>query len=393
MEKKVSSHSQEVNQSGGENQKKKKRVYYKKKFLQKDRAIKIIKELSEFLRMLDLRESDILKTMLVRFAIESVEATAGSLFIFDENKNELICQDTYVYENNRILLEDFSKFIGNVVVQPGEGTVGTAMIKRVPILIEDVRNMIPRPSIEKIVGRKVKSLMAIPIIVNDEVVAVLELANDSKKRFFTPDDLEIAMIIANFASATLENAQLFEWAIHDSLTGLYNKHYFEKELADSMERVMRSNTRLSLVVMDIDNFKGINDTYGHKIGDEALKMLAKAIRETIRSGIDIPGRYGGDEFVICFPNAPATTAKNICERLLNKVKNTPIPLPDGSSFNITISQGISEFPTQANNSLDLFNKADVALYESKRGGKARVTIYSPEMENKEDNNGGESGNN
>ena len=353
------------------------RPNYKAQFIKRDKAIKMIKELSEFLRILDLRESHILKTMVVRFAIESVEASQGSLLLYDNEKNVLRYQDTYIYENNKIILENYGELLRDVYIRPGEGIVGESYIKGIPILVEDIQTSdYGRPLISDIVKMNIGSVIAMPLQVDNEVVAVLEIANALGKSTFTPDDVEIIMIISNFASTILYNAKLFSWAIHDSLTGLYNNHYFHKELSDELERSRRYGRMFSMVIFDIDNFKHVNDGYGHSTGDKALQLLSECIMKTVRKEVDIASRYGGDEFCIVLPNTSAEEAAKVCGRLANLVRNSKVVSSDGRECVFTLSIGIAEFPRDGEEVYDLFNNADEALYESKRAGKNTITIYS-----------------
>ena len=354
-------------------------------FIKKDRAIKIIKEMSEFLRVLDLRESEILKTMIVRFAIESVEASQGYLIVFDPEKNVLKYQDTYVYDsNNKIILdttvfESYSDLL-EISIKPGDGIIGEAYVKGVPILVESIEGSgYSKPIVGSIMKLDIGSVIVMPLKINNEVESILEITNEKKKKHFSKDDLETIMIIANFASTILENAKLFLWAIHDSLTGLYNNHYFLKELSDEIEKSKRYGRVFSLVFFDIDNFKSINDNYGHSSGDQALKSLADCVRKTIRKDVDIASRYGGDEFVIVFPNTPSENAFKVCDRLLDLIRNNKIESVDGRNFSYTLSMGISEFPKDGEESYFLVNHADDALYYAKRNGKNMISVYGKEL--------------
>jgi diguanylate cyclase (GGDEF)-like protein len=352
---------------------------FEQKYIKKDRAVKIIKEMSEFLRILTLQESDILKTMIVRFAIESIEASQGSLLVRDPDSSLLRYQDTYLYENNRIILESFGEILKDVVIRPGEGIVGEAFEKGVPILVEDLsRSAYPKPVIAELMKIDIGSMIAIPLKIDNEVEAVLEISSDFKKRPFTGEDLETLMIIANFASTQLDNAKLFLWAIHDSLTGLYNGHYFGKELANEIEKSKRYGRVFCYVMFDIDNFKHVNDGYGHSSGDMALRNLADCIRKTIRKEVDIAARYGGDEFVIVLSNTNAEDGLKVCERLLATVRSQSILSSDGREFGYTLSMGIAEFPRDGEESYFLFNHADEALYASKRSGKNCISIFKTE---------------
>jgi diguanylate cyclase (GGDEF)-like protein len=349
-------------------------------YVKKDRALRIIKEMSEFLRILDIRESDILKTMIVRFAIEAVEASGGSLVVYDDKRNILKYQNTFIYDSNNKIVLDTSIFecysdLLDIEIKIGEGIVGDAFLKGVPILVQNISESIyPVPQLAKVMKLDVNSAITVPLKVNNDILAVLEIVKTKDKEPLNKNDLETIMIIANFASATMENAKLFLWAIHDSLTGLYNNHYFYKELEDEIEKSKRYGRVFSLVMFDIDDFKQINDRYGHIAGDRALVHLSDCIKRTIRKDVDIAARYGGDEFVIVFPNTSAENALKVCHRLLNLVRSEKVIFGE-KEFYITLSMGISEFPRDGEESYFLFNHADEALYESKRLGKNRITIY------------------
>ncbi|OHD57332.1 MAG: hypothetical protein A2Y33_07560 [Spirochaetes bacterium GWF1_51_8] len=353
-----------------------KRMNYKRQFVKRDRAVKILKELSEFLKILDMRESNILHTMIVRFAIESVEASLGSLLVYDNERNILRYQDTYRYENNKIILENYGELLQDIYIRPGEGIVGESYIKAISILVDDIsKKEYEKPLISDIVKVEIKSVIAMPLQVDNEVVSVLEIANTSEKEPFTMDDVEIITIIANFASTILDNARLFSWAIHDSLTNLYNTHYFYKELSDELERSKRYGRVFSLVIFDVDDFKRINDGYGHSTGDKALQLLAECINKTVRKEVDIAARYGGDEFVIVLPNTAAQEAFKVCARLATLIKNSSVVSSDGRELKISLSMGIAEFPKDGEEVYYLFNNADEALYASKGAGKDAIAIY------------------
>ena len=358
---------------------------YEYLFIKKDRAIKIIKEMSEFLRILDLRESEILKTMIVRFAIESVEASQGSLIVYDKNSNTLKYQDTYVYDSNNKIILDTSVFEGysellDIFLKPGEGITGEAYVKGVPILVESIENSsYTKPPVGDIMKIEIGSVIAMPLKINNEVTAVLEITNSKTKTAFTKEDLETIMIIANFASTILENARLYLWAIHDSLTGLFNNHYFSKEFSDLVDKSKRYGRIFSVVMFDVDDFKKINDGFGHRSGDIALQYLSECIRKTIRKDVDIASRYGGDEFMIVFPGTNADNAYKVCERLLQLVRNKKLESLDGRTFSFTLSMGISEYPRDGEESYYTTENADRALYYSKNGGKNTITIYSKSL--------------
>ncbi len=153
----------------------------------------------------------------------------------------------------------------------------------------------------------------------------------------------------------------------DRLTGLYNVGFFYKSLDYEIERSMRYNCAFSLVLIDVDNFKEVNDTYGHLTGDRVLQGIAKVIKSSIR-GTDVPARYGGDEFVVILPGATADGAIEVAERIREGVEDlSKLDLP-----HVTVSLGVSTYPMDGTTSEDLVRKADWGMYRAKKMGGNRV---------------------
>lgn len=164
-----------------------------------------------------------------------------------------------------------------------------------------------------------------------------------------------------------------EMAVIDGLTGLNNRLYFDTNLPAMLEQAAESQRPLSLLVLDIDHFKLVNDTYGHDSGDEVLRALAARVRRAVR-GIDLVCRLGGEEFVIVMPETPIHVAARVAERVRRSVEAEPFQVRDGTvSIPVTISAGIAERGGSANPDV-LYKCADQALYESKSLGRNRITL-------------------
>src|ERR1700749_2338507 len=176
-----------------------------------------------------------------------------------------------------------------------------------------------------------------------------------------------------YADRLRRNVQLsLEMAITDQLTGLHNRRYMTSHLDNLMRQATRSAKPLAFVIMDIDYFKPVNDTYGHDIGDEVLREFAKRIGANIR-GIDLACRYGGEEFVVVMPETDAGFAYAVAERLRKSIETTPVPISHApGKLNITISIGIAASEGEADTSESLLRRADQALYSAKRNGRNRV---------------------
>ncbi len=158
----------------------------------------------------------------------------------------------------------------------------------------------------------------------------------------------------------------------DPLTNLYNRLFFEKKLREEIDRARRFKHKLSVAMLDIDDFKRINDTYGHLVGDMVLKRLADIIKSSIRS-VDVPSRIGGEEFAIIFPETSAEEAARVVERLRKLIEESYISIPE-HTIKFTVSCGVAELE-EGDTPEKLLDKADKALYEAKRSGKNKVVIF------------------
>jgi diguanylate cyclase (GGDEF)-like protein/PAS domain S-box-containing protein len=178
----------------------------------------------------------------------------------------------------------------------------------------------------------------------------------------------------------LLQSQLREQAIRDALTNLFNRRYLDETLEREVARATREVYPLCIVMMDIDHFKNVNDTYSHEAGDLVLKTLAKTITDQSRQG-DFACRYGGEEFVLVMPNIGLDVAKDRALSLNKDISTMFVPF-GRYNLNITMSMGISMFPAHGNTRDELLRTADKALYVSKNAGRNRVSVYG-EGEKKE----------
>ena len=196
--------------------------------------------------------------------------------------------------------------------------------------------------------------------------------------FFLPDEIETLNTFAHLAAGAIENAQLQEQlqdlAITDKLTGLRNRRFFDQRLAEEIQRATRYAKPLSLLLLDIDDFKRDNDTYGHAAGDLVLRSLGRSLPGQLRQ-VDLAARYGGEEFIIILPETDFVGAKLVGERIRRTVADTPVSFSDGRQINVTVSLGIACFPMCGDKGESLIEHADQALYTAKQEGKNRVCLY------------------
>lgn len=179
-------------------------------------------------------------------------------------------------------------------------------------------------------------------------------------------------------STQFENA--LQAAISDKLTGIYNHAYFKHFIDLEVKRAIRQKHSLALIMIDIDNFKKYNDTYGHPAGDALLKWIGKVLRESIRE-VDVPARYGGEEFAVVLPYADREGAPVVAERIRTAISAESFMTPDmKNTGKTTVSMGIAYYPEDAASAKELIKLADKALYRAKREGKDRVCIYQKDAE-------------
>jgi len=194
---------------------------------------------------------------------------------------------------------------------------------------------------------------------------------------FNERDEAILVSFANYASILIETVRNYELATKDSMTHLYVRRFFDQRMLEQIEKANQLNKVFSLLIMDIDKFKHVNDTFGHPIGDQVIKLVAATIQRNIRTEVDIPARYGGEEFTILMPEADTERAMMVAERIRQAVEATDVShLVTGR--NITVSIGIATYPEHGNNPKQLMEASDVALYRSKTGGRNRVSVFEDE---------------
>jgi len=221
-------------------------------------------------------------------------------------------------------------------------------------------------------SHKTKSFICVPLHAGKDMCGVLQLEHN-KQREYNTYERDILQILGSHGGIAVKNANILsiqhDLIFCDELTKIYNRRYLNNELKKEVQRSNRYRRKFALIFIDIDNFKQINDTYGHKYGDCVLFKLAQRINSTIRD-VNVFGRYGGEEFLLIVPECNIKSAEKIAERLLKEVRKTGFEAMD-TVIDLTISIGIAVFPIHATNDEDLLHAADLAMYQAKNTGKDR----------------------
>ena len=225
---------------------------------------------------------------------------------------------------------------------------------------------------------KTNNCIIAPLICQERVVGVLNLADKMQGDVYSCEDIALIELFSQLVGASIGNVKLFEkiqrQATIDGLTGLANHKTFYEILEKELWRSRRYGGQISLVMVDIDNLKKINDTYGHRAGDKVIKQISKKIKEHIRQ-IDTPARYGGGEFAVILPNTSLTDAVVVAERMVDAVANSPITWKK-EQIALSISVGLGQYDADTTPE-DITSRSDQALYTAKQAGKNTVKIFEP----------------
>ena len=224
---------------------------------------------------------------------------------------------------------------------------------------------------------KMGSFMALPLVVVNEVTGIYLTARKDRKSY-TPYELKLIEAMTAHVSMARANAIVYkkmeEMAVTDGLTGLNNHRHFQERLSEELERSDRYKDKLVFFLTDIDFFKKVNDDYGHPAGDKILKDVSKILKSSIRN-VDFAARYGGEEFAAILFNTEKKKAIEIAERLRRSIEKTRFDIGDGKTIKITMSIGISCYPTDADTKSLLISRADETLYLCKEEGRNRAYVY------------------
>ncbi|NUM46421.1 MAG: diguanylate cyclase [Anaerolineales bacterium] len=252
----------------------------------------------------------------------------------------------------------------------GRGSASWIVANRQPKIVPDT-HYDPFGDSSLMVANSILAYAGFPLVANGKIVGVL-YANDTQPRAYLEDDLRFLQTLANRAAMAIYRVQQFsqvqQQAITDHLTGILNRRQLFNLGELEFRRARRFNRPLCAILLDIDHFKMINDTYGHAKGDQVLKNLAQFLKLQLRE-FDILARYGGEEFVIILPGADFANARNIAHRLRKGVEDRTMI---NGSVSITISLGVAELTEATPDFQALINQADMAMYEAKRAGRNRV---------------------
>ena len=331
------------------------------------------KELSFFIEIgktltsaLDLKK---VLSIIMEKAQKLVSSEAWSLLLLDDTTNELVFEAA---KGER------SKKVEKFRLKKGEGIAGWVAEKGVSLIVPDVaKDSRFFKGVDRVTKFKTKSILCVPIINNNKTIGVLEMINKKDGGSFDEKDLNLLLKLVDQAAIAIERSALYkqmeELVVTDDLTKLFNFRHLEQTLDLEIRRCQRYNLSFSIIFMDLDFFKNINDTYGHLMGSKTLIEVAQLLIECLRE-VDIIARYGGDEFVIVLPQTDTETTYRITKRIQKAIREHVFLKEEGINVKITASFGIASYPDHAKSKRDLIRLADEAMYRVKNMNRDGITI-------------------
>ena len=315
-----------------------------------------------------LNLTEMLESVLER-VLALMEIEAGGIFLVNAQTDEL------VLNTHQGFSERFIRDVKRMKV--GKGFAGRVALTGKPLI---VGNMTADARFDPIVLKRegFQSLSAIPIMSREKVLGVLCVCSYGPRNF--PDrEVQLLGTIANQIGVAVENSQLYERTVEiaftDSMTGLYNRRYLMEQIEREFARASRSESAFSVIMIDLDGLKTVNDRFGHYGGDAILKELGRIIKAGTRIS-DVAGRLGGDEFMLLAPETGSSEACDIGERIRSQVEQNRIEI-DGEELGASISAGVASYPSHASDVKELLQRADEAMYNAKKSGKNQICLATP----------------
>ena len=318
-----------------------------------------------------LQLDQVLRTIMEKIN-EVLRPSTWSLLLMDTDKDELYFQ---------IATGAGAEALKDVRIKVGQGLAGwvaqTGEVVLVPDTSKDSRFF---SQVDERTKMETRSIVAVPVRYRDHCLGVIELINCVERDGFMERDLALLEALADFAAIALENARhvkrIHELTITDDCTSLYNARHMDFILETEIYRSQRYGYEFSVVFIDLDHFKGINDTFGHLIGSKLLAEVGQVVKSACRR-IDFAFRYGGDEFVIVLPQASKENAFVVARRLHKLIGETKWLIAEGLDVRFTASIGVASYPSDAKTKVELLHLADEAMYAIKnttRNGVAAAKV-------------------
>jgi diguanylate cyclase (GGDEF)-like protein len=315
---------------------------------------------------LDLQK--ILQTIMEKIS-DLLQPDTWSLLMLDEKTNELQFD---------IAIGDGAEKLKDVRLKVGEGIAGWVAAHGEPVLIEDVtKDDRFNPKFDELTQINTRSVVCVPIKGREQVLGVIELVNCFGKQSFTRDDIPILKSLADYTAIALENARyvarIHELTITDDCTALYNARHLNFVLDAEIYRSNRYGYEFSVIFLDLDHFKQVNDVHGHLVGSKLLWLIGDIIKNNLRM-IDYAFRYGGDEFVVLLPQTSKENALLVVRRIKDLLTSRIFFTEEGLNIKVTASFGLAAFPGDGRTRREILRMADEAMYVVKNSTRNNIAL-------------------
>ncbi len=315
---------------------------------------------------LDLQK--VLQTIMEKIS-DLLQPDAWSLLMVDEKTQELYFE---------IAIGAGADKLKDLRLKIGEGIAGWVALHGEPVLVDEVEKD-PRftPRFDELTQTDTRSVVCVPIKGREKVLGVIELVNYLGKGSFRKDDIPILKNLADYAAIAIENARyvqrIQELTITDDCTSLYNARHLNLVLDSEIYRSTRYNYEFSVIFIDLDHFKQVNDTHGHLVGSKLLWMIGEIIKNNLRM-IDYAFRYGGDEFVVLLPQTAKENSLMVVRRIKDLLNTKRFFEEDGLNIRVTASFGVASFPADGSTRKELLRQADEAMYLVKNTTRNSIAL-------------------
>jgi diguanylate cyclase (GGDEF)-like protein len=303
---------------------------------------------------------------------ELLRAGSRALLLVDEAAGELWAE---------VAVGPGAERLAAARVPLGDGIAGWVAREGQPVLVDDVgADTRFDERFDALAGSETRCVLAVPLLAKGKVLGVVELAGGEAARPFTPEDLLTLRTIADYAAIAIDNAQAYErikeLTVVDDHTGLFNARHLYRTLEFEVARSGRYGRPFSVVFLDLDHFKVVNDRHGHQAGSAALREVGELLRRALRSA-DVPIRYGGDEFVLLLPEADRAQGLAVAERIRAELEGTRFLADRGLEVRMTASFGVATHPEDGATPEAVLGAADAAMYRVKQRSRNGVEAGRP----------------
>jgi diguanylate cyclase (GGDEF)-like protein len=345
--------------------------------MKREYLYKAISSFSENLMAVNYMQKDNLFFLVLSYILDFLKGSRASFLRYEKESDILYNKRTIIYKDGNPVFDDIDNKLKYISINI-RNDVRNKFLRDSRMLVLNVIESQDELSmdIDEKLGIKPAHVMIYPMYFQSEFLGTIEVIREDSDSAFDEEEQIYFSMLLNLASTLLTNFYLYEWAIRDTLTDCFAITYFNKIMDELIVTTTRGHEAFTILLMDIDNFKKLNDIYGHQAGDRAIRFFAEAIGKFLRQDFDVLARFSGDEFCLLLKNCNLEKSTIVAHRILDYLRNNALEL-ENVKVNMTTSIGIAQYIIHGSDRETLLKSASDALRKSKDKGKNCYTIYSP----------------